>query len=234
MPDLRSARGAPFGRPDNAAVTTLVVTIAAIVPALLAAVLVTSTVAWAQGVDSPLASGVAVPASIDGVETASRVGNAASTQPPPEPPPVEPQKTFVPSEFRYNECDWVGDELRRRNVAESWVQFMVGRARVESGCCPFVRGGDVVSANCELLYVGRRTHRSDTGLFQLNGVHWKTPLGFMCPEFTCDQDTLLNDIGMQFDAMLVLLQDCGAKPWDKPTFGCRPPGNIYNPGGPIE
>lgn len=54
-------------------------------------------------------------------------------------------------------------------------------ARRESNCCPAVRGGDVVDESCNVLYVSTYSHRSDAGLFQLNGV-WHGADGVLCIE----------------------------------------------------
>jgi hypothetical protein len=148
-------------------------------------------------------------------------GDQTQVVAPPEPAATEASSNF-PSSFSHGECGWVEDELASRNVRADVVVFLVTIARRESACCPFVRGGDVVSVNCVFQYVYTHTHRSDTGVFQLNGVHWKTAKGFICPDFTCSQEALLYDIEMQFDAMLILYTMCGSKPWTAPNYGCSP------------
>lgn len=51
----------------------------------------------------------------------------------------------------------------------------------ESQCCPQVRGGDVVNERCEVVRVSDWSHRSDSGLFQLNRV-WHDPTGVLCTD----------------------------------------------------
>jgi hypothetical protein len=141
---------------------------------------------------------------------------------PPETTIPVPQTTIPTVSYAHGECGWVQDKLVSRGVRPPVVVFLVAIALRESACCPHVRGGDVVDADCNFLYVSRNDHRSDTGTFQLNGVHWKTAKGFICPAFTCSQEVLLYDIEMQFDAMLILYTMCGAKPWTAPNYGCSP------------
>ena len=133
------------------------------------------------------------------------------------PPPPE-----WPSSFEPFDCGWVQEELEARNVKPDVADFLMVMVERESGCCPFIQGGDRVDGDCRVTHVARWDHRSDTGLFMINGVHYKTDDGLACPEYTCDQDVLRFDIGMQFDIMLELYAKCGRRPWTKPNYGCSP------------
>jgi hypothetical protein len=104
------------------------------------------------------------------------------------------------------------------------IAFLVPTAKGESHCCPFIVGQDRTDADCTVTHIaaGPPFHRSDTGLFMINGVHYKTTTGLACPKYTCNQDVLRLDIGMQFDVMLELYAECGQKPWNSPNYGCSP------------
>jgi hypothetical protein len=127
-----------------------------------------------------------------------------------------------PSSFEPFDCGWVHDELVDRNVRPAVADFLMVMVERESQCCPFIQGGDRVDGDCQVTHVARWDHRSDTGLFMINGVHYKTTAGLACPKSTCDQDVLRFDIGMQFDVMLELYAKCGRRPWTKPSYGCSP------------
>ena len=135
------------------------------------------------------------------------------------PPPPEWPVSFIAFD-----CGWVQDELVDRNVKPDVVDFLMAMVERESACCPFIQGQDRTDANCNVTHIapGPPHHRSDTGLFMINGVHYKTTAGLACPDYTCSQDVLRFDIGMQFDVMLELYAQCGRRPWTKPNYGCAP------------
>lgn len=137
------------------------------------------------------------------------------------PPPPEPA---WPTSFVAFECQWVEDKLHELSVKPRVIAFLVPTAKRESNCCPFIQGQDRTDANCNVTHVaaGPPHHRSDTGLFMINGIHYRTADGLACPEFTCSQDVLRMDIGMQFDVMLELYAECGQRPWTAPNYGCAP------------
>tara|TARA_B110000483_G_scaffold169308_1_gene200210 strand:- start:229 stop:786 length:558 start_codon:yes stop_codon:yes gene_type:complete len=154
-------------------------------------------------------------AATESLEPAER-GRQVQVVAPPTPPPE------WPTSFEPFDCGWVRDELVDRNVRPVVADFLMMMVERESQCCPFIQGGDRVDGNCQVTHVARWDHRSDTGLFMINGVHYKTEKGMSCPEFTCDQDVLRRDIGMQFDVMLELYAECGERPWTAPSYGCSP------------
>tara|TARA_R110000772_G_scaffold223784_5_gene334371 strand:+ start:529 stop:1059 length:531 start_codon:yes stop_codon:yes gene_type:complete len=139
----------------------------------------------------------------------------------PPPPSTAPPPRW-PTSFTPFDCGWVQTELDARRVRPDVADFLMVVVVRESQCCPFIQGGDRVDGNCQVTHVARWDHRSDTGLFMLNGVHYKTTAGLACPEYTCNQDVLRYDIGMQFDVMLELYAQCGRKPWTAPNYGCSP------------
>jgi hypothetical protein len=135
----------------------------------------------------------------------------------PPPPPLEWPVSFIAFD-----CGWVQDEIESRNVRPDVAEFLMVMVERESQCCPFIQGGDRVDGNCQVTHVARWDHRSDTGLFMINGVHYKTSRGMACPKYTCSQEVLRYDIGMQFDIMLELYAKCGRRPWTAPNYGCSP------------
>lgn len=154
---------------------------------------------------------------------ATRTSTTIQATPVPPPPPrllgIARMEAEGPTQF---DCSWVREELELRGVKPWLTDWLVGIAQRESTCCPNVRGGDRVDGRCNIIGVVTYSHRSDTGVFQLNGVHWKTSAGIICPEFTCSQAVLLADVRMQFDAMLKLVSVCGQRPWTPPRYGCAP------------
>ena len=133
------------------------------------------------------------------------------------PPPPEWPVSFIAFD-----CGWIKEELEARNVKPDVADFLMVMVERESACCPFIQGGDRVDGNCNVTHVARWDHRSDTGLFMINGVHYNTDDGIACPKYTCSQDVLRYDIGMQFDVMLELYAKCGRRPWTRPNYGCSP------------
>jgi hypothetical protein len=87
----------------------------------------------------------------------------------------------------------------------------------ESGCCPNRRGGDRVNKDCEIVKVVSWHHRSDTGLLQINGVHWKQDhpqyAGLVCERMgICTQEPLF-DPETNLAAGRLLWQVAGWQPW---------------------
>lgn len=66
-------------------------------------------------------------------------------------------------------------------IAPELAATGVRLAKRESQCCPQVRGGDVVNDRCEVVRVADWSHRSDSGLFQLNWV-WHYDAGVLCTD----------------------------------------------------
>lgn len=99
----------------------------------------------------------------------------------------------------------------------------------ESGGCPNRKGGDKVDKNCNITGVSEWNHRSDSGLTQLNGVHWKKDhpnyQGLLCKELQiCSQAPLLDPF-INLVAAKLLYDVAGWAPWDPcywgPKFAAR-------------
>ena len=90
----------------------------------------------------------------------------------------------------------------------------------ESGGCPNRRGGDKVDENCNITGVSEWTHRSDSGLLQINGVNYdisRNKWAPLCKEMDIcsknDQWQLL-DAKTNLKAGLILYELVGWSPWD--------------------
>jgi hypothetical protein len=102
-----------------------------------------------------------------------------------------------PKQFMWGDCSWI-DQVA---LAAGWEKKHLKKVKMisarESGCCPNRRGGDAVDKFCNITKVTEWNHRSDTGLMQLNGVHWlqshKHYAGLFCKKHNiCTQEPLLD------------------------------------------
>lgn len=111
--------------------------------------------------------------------------------------PIKEPAYKYPDPFVWGDCSWIPQVA----LAAGWeakdlamVKLIAAR---ESGCCPNRRGGDRVDRNCVVTGVSEWNHRSDSGLMQLNGVHFmeshKNYAGLFCKrEKICTQEPLLD------------------------------------------
>lgn len=92
----------------------------------------------------------------------------------------------------------------------------------ESGGCPNRRGGDMVDKNCNITGVAEKTHRSDTGLLQINGVNYdptRSKWASICREMNiCTQEPLLDPL-TNLKAGYLLYTYSGWGPWDPCQWG---------------
>jgi len=86
---------------------------------------------------------------------------------------VAPVATPVARVYRHGDVSWV-EPLA---LAAGWERRQIPRLLHiilrESGGCPDRIGGSVVDKNCKFIRMSTMTHPSDSGLLQINGVHWK-------------------------------------------------------------
>jgi len=130
---------------------------------------------------------------------------------------VDQRDTVAPIAFRHGDISW----LPKLAAEAGWkpAQFKkLGQIILrESGGCPNRRGGDIVDKACNVTGVAERTHRSDSGLLQLNGVHWKPDhkyyAGLICKQMKiCTQEPLL-DAKTNLIAGKLLWDVAGWDPW---------------------
>ena len=92
----------------------------------------------------------------------------------------------------------------------------------ESGGCPNRKGGDAVDSNCNITHVTEWSHRSDTGLLQINGLNYDTSRNkwaAVCTELNiCEQELLLDPL-TNLKAGKLLYDLSGWGPWDPCTWG---------------
>ena len=124
----------------------------------------------------------------------------------------------TPITFSHGDISW----LPKLAAQAGWPKWSIKRLGEiilrESGGCPNRVGGDVVDKNCNFLRVAERTHRSDTGLLQINGVHWKKDhaqyAGLVCKKMgVCDQARLLDPL-TNLKAGKLLFDVAGWSPWN--------------------
>jgi len=76
----------------------------------------------------------------------------------------------------------------------------------------------VADKNCNIIRVSEWNHRSDTGLLQINGVHWKRDHaqyhGLVCKKLkVCEQSILLDPL-TNLTAGKLLYDVAGWSPWN--------------------
>lgn len=76
----------------------------------------------------------------------------------------------------------------------------------------------MVNSDCEIIRVSEWNHRSDTGLLQINGVHWKPDHpqyhGLVCKRMeVCTQEPLLDPL-TNLRAGRLLYDLVGWSPWN--------------------
>ena len=125
--------------------------------------------------------------------------------------------------FRHGDVSWLPLLAGKAGWPEATWPRLAHIILRESGGCPYRRGGDAVDKDCNVLRVTTRVNRSDTGLLQLNGVHWKRDhakyAGLVCERMgVCDQETLMDPL-TNLKAGYLLYTVAGWAPWDPCQWG---------------
>ena len=125
----------------------------------------------------------------------------------------------APIVFRHGDISWLPQLAAEAGWPERTWKRLGQIILRESGGCPNRRGGDAVNQFCEITHVTEWNHRSDTGLLQLNGVHWKQDhpqyAGLICKQMDiCTQEPLLDPL-TNLQAGLLLWQVAGWQPWKR-------------------
>lgn len=126
-----------------------------------------------------------------------------------------------PIGYRHGDCTWIPAVALRAGWPKASHGRLLQIIERESGCCPNVRGGDRVNKDCEVVRVGVWNHRSDSGLLQINGVHWKRDHaqyhGLVCKRMgVCRQEPLLDPL-TNLRAGRLLYDVAGWSPWGVPS-----------------
>lgn len=120
-------------------------------------------------------------------------------------------------QFRHGDCSWVPAMALEAGWTGEDIPQLIKIIQRESGCCPNRAGGDMVDKNCKVTGVSEWNHRSDSGLLQINGVHWmpehKYYDGLVCKRMgICTQEPLLTaEINLR--AGKLLYDVAGWRPW---------------------
>jgi hypothetical protein len=126
--------------------------------------------------------------------------------------------------FRHGDISW----LPRLATIAGWDSDDIDELGIivlrESGGCPYRIGGDRVDENCNIVKVTEWNHRSDTGLLQINGVHWKTDHrdyhGMVCRTLNiCDDQEALMDPITNLRAGKLIFDKVGWAAWDPCQWG---------------
>jgi len=135
------------------------------------------------------------------------------------PPRTGPETTTAekPIVFRHGDISW----LPQLAAAAGWPEEtwpMLGKIILrESGGCPRRIGGSRVDKECNTIKMVTWSHPSDTGLLQINGVHWKLDhpqyVGKVCKTMgVCTQEQLFDPL-TNLRAGKLLYDIAGWDPW---------------------
>lgn len=135
----------------------------------------------------------------------------------PPPPVLAVTSTTQAPRYRHGDCSWVPPVARSVGWSDHEMDQLIHIILRESGCCPRSVGGDRVDKDCNVIRVATWTHRSDSGLLQINGVHWKQDhpqyVGRICKQMgICTQEPLL-DPKTNLAAGRLLYNISGWAPW---------------------
>jgi hypothetical protein len=86
-------------------------------------------------------------------------------------PPTTTTLAPVPV-YKHGDCSWLPKLALQAGWQVKQLKQLRQIALRESGCCPNRAGGDKVDKDCNIIGVAEWSHRSDSGLMQINGVHW--------------------------------------------------------------
>ena len=111
-----------------------------------------------------------------GIATVLSVAPAVSSNEKPEvkvsTPIVDQRDKVAPVVFRHGDISWLPQLAAEAGwPPKTWKKLGQIILR-ESGGCPNRKGGDIVDKACNVIGVTDYTHRSDSGLLQINGVNY--------------------------------------------------------------
>lgn len=123
----------------------------------------------------------------------------------------------LPEVYQHGDCSWIPPVALAAGWQEKQIPRLMHIIARESGCCPARIGGSAVDKNCNIVKMLTMSHPSDSGLLQINGVHWKKDhaqyAGLVCKQMKiCTQEPLL-DAFTNLKAGRLLFDVAGWKPW---------------------
>ena len=130
---------------------------------------------------------------------------------------AETREATTPMTFQHGNVSWLPELATQAGWPKRTHRRLAQIILRESGGCPNRRGGDIVDKNCNVTGVSEWNHRSDSGLLQINGVHWKKDhpeyAGLICKRMSiCDQEQLLDPL-TNLRAGKLLFDVAGWSPW---------------------
>jgi hypothetical protein len=130
---------------------------------------------------------------------------------------AETREATTPMTFQHGNVSWLPDLATQAGWPKRTHRRLAQIILRESGGCPNRKGGDMVDKNCNITGVSEWNHRSDTGLLQINGVHWKQDhpeyAGLLCKRMSiCSQEPLLDPL-TNLRAGKLLFDVAGWSPW---------------------
>jgi len=125
--------------------------------------------------------------------------------------------TTAPMKFEHGDCSWVPQLALKAGWKSDQLPKLIHIIKRESGCCPTRIGGSAVDKQCNIIKMVTMSHPSDSGLLQINGVHWKKDhaqyAGLVCKQMRiCSQKPLL-DAYTNLKAGKLLFDVAGWSPW---------------------
>ena len=131
---------------------------------------------------------------------------------PPVPTTLAPQPVY-----KHGDCSFMPKLALQAGWSVHDLKQLREIAARESGCCPARAGGDIVDKACNIVGHDGSDHRSDSGLMQINGVHWlpthKNYAGLICKQMQiCTQPPLFDPL-TNLKAARLLYMHAGWSPW---------------------
>lgn len=126
--------------------------------------------------------------------------------------------------FKHGDISWLPELAAEAGwPPETWRKLGQIILR-ESGGCPIRFGGSIVDKNCKIVGHDGSDHRSDSGLLQINGVHWKKDhpqyAGLVCKKMKiCTQEPLFDAVTNLRAGKLIYDVTSNWAPWDPCYWG---------------
>lgn len=126
----------------------------------------------------------------------------------------------APIKFAHGDVSWLPELAVQVGWEDEDIDKLTKIVLRESGGCPNRRGGDKVDKDCNITGVSEWSHRSDSGLLQINGLNYdisRNKTAPICKEMgICSKDDQwqLLDAKTNLKAGLILYKLVGWSPWD--------------------
>jgi hypothetical protein len=131
---------------------------------------------------------------------------------------AETRSLTTPIQFKHGDISWLPMLALQAGWPKKTHKRLGEIILRESGGCPGRIGGSIVSPDCAIIgWDNGPPHKSDSGLLQINGVHWKQDhkeyAGLVCKVMgVCNQARLLDPL-TNLRAGKLLFDVAGWSPW---------------------